>query len=235
MTPPADEMRSERATGGDVVGVSVLVALLAPYVYRTAAAAGGHEVTLVVALVLGVLASDFISGFLHWFADTFFAEETPLIGRTLIEPFREHHRDPLAMTRRSFLRMSHANVVATSAMLVAIWCARVVAPSPAPSVFTDAFIMSLACALWWTNQFHKWAHLAHVPRVVGWLQASGLILTPARHARHHTASHGREFCVTTGWLNPVLDRTQAFTAAERAFRALTAKVNARRWRPSTSS
>jgi ubiquitin-conjugating enzyme E2 variant len=217
-------MRWEPATGGDVVGVGVLVALLASFVYRTAAAAaGGHGAALVVALVLGVLAADFISGCLHWFADTFFAEDTPLIGRTLIESFREHHRDPLAMTRRSFLRMSHANVVATSVMLVAVWCLRVVAPSPDPSVFTDAFIMSLACALWWTNQFHKWAHLPRVPRAVAWLQASGLILSPARHARHHAASHGREFCVTTGWLNPLLDGAQVFTAAERVIRALQRK------------
>lgn len=215
-------MRWERATGGDVVAVGVLAALLAPFVYRTAVAAvaGGHAAALVVALVLGVLASDFITGFLHWFADTFFAEETPLIGRTLIEPFREHHRDPLAMTRRSFLRMSNANVVATTVMLVAVWCGRGVFASRPPSVFADAFIMSLAGALWLTNELHKWAHVARAPRPVAWIQATGLILTPARHARHHTGSHGREFCVTTGWLNPILDRTGAFTAAERVIRAL---------------
>ena len=141
---PRDEMGWERSTGGDVVGVGVLLALLAPYACRTveAAAAGGHGIALGVALVLGVLAADFITGCLHWFADTFFAEDTPLIGQAVIESFREHHRDPLAMTRRSFLRLSHANVIATSLMLVAVWCWRgVVAPSPAPSVFTDAFII----------------------------------------------------------------------------------------------
>ena len=54
-----------------------------------------------------------------------------------------------------------------------------------------------------------------MPRPVAWLQGAGLILTPARHARHHTASHAGAYCVTTGWLNPLLDRLQAFAAAER--------------------
>ena len=39
-------------------------------------------------------------------------------------------------------------------------------------------------------------------------------------ARHHTASHAGAYCVTTGWLNPLLDRLQAFAAAERLIRAL---------------
>ena len=108
MSPRADDVRWERATVGDVVAASVLLALLAPFAYRTtvALAAGGHGVALAVALLLGVLTADFLTGCLHWLADTFFAEDTPLIGRAVIEPFREHHRDPLAMTRRSFLRVS---------------------------------------------------------------------------------------------------------------------------------
>ncbi|MFN8642326.1 MAG: fatty acid desaturase CarF family protein [Candidatus Binatia bacterium] len=93
-----------------------------------------------------------------------------------------------------------------------------------PSIFGAAWLTSLSVALWLTSQFHKWAHVARVPRPVRWLQASGVILTPARHARHHAASHGRGFCVTTGWLNPLLDRLQAFSTAERLIRAVQRKL-----------
>ena len=218
MPPGADDQGWEGATLGDVIAASVLLALLAPLAYRTAAAlaAGGHGLALAAALLLGVLAADFVGGCVHWLADTFFAEDTPLIGKVLIEPFREHHRDPLAMTRRSFLRVGNSNVVATSVMLVVVWYWR---RGSAPGVFTDAWITTLAGALWLTNQFHKWAHVSRVPPAVAWLQATGLILTPARHARHHTGSHTRGFCVTNGWLNPVLDRVGVFTAAERLIRA----------------
>ena len=56
--------------------------------------------------LLGYLAGDLMSGVVHWFCDTFFEEDTPLIGRVLILPFREHHRDPLAMTRHGFAEIA---------------------------------------------------------------------------------------------------------------------------------
>ncbi len=210
----------ERGTAGDVVATGVLLALLAPFAYRAAAAVpDGHASAVVAATLAGVLVSDLATGCLHWLADTFFRADTPLIGRAVVEPFREHHRDPLAMTRRSFLRVSSSNVVATAALLAALWLWRGIA-APPPSAFGDAFVTSLACAFWLTNQFHTWAHLPRVPRAVAWLQGAGLILSPARHARHHAAPGDRAFCVTTGWLNPVLDRLGAFTVAERLVRAV---------------
>lgn len=38
------------------------------------------------ALLLGYLAADILSGTVHWFCDTFFSEDTPLIGQVLIRP-----------------------------------------------------------------------------------------------------------------------------------------------------
>jgi len=82
-------------------------------------------------------------------------------------------------------------------------------------VFADVWLTSLACGLVLTNQVHKWAHLPRVPQPVVWLQRAGLILSPQRHARHHASPDGRAFCVTTGWLNPVIDRAGIFTGLER--------------------
>ncbi len=75
---------------------------------------------------------------------------------------------------------------------------------------------SLASAL--TNQFHQWAHLPVVPGPVDWLQRHGLILPPAHHLGHHSGDHSARYCVTSGWLNPLLDRTRAFARAERLLR-----------------
>ena len=61
-------------------------------------------------VALGYLASDFFSGIVHWFCDTFFEEDTPLVGRMLIEPFREHHRDPLAMTHHGLAEIAGPEV-----------------------------------------------------------------------------------------------------------------------------
>ena len=45
-------------------------------------------------VLIGYLAADFLSGTVHWFCDTFFNAKTPLIGRFLIQPFRDHHSQP---------------------------------------------------------------------------------------------------------------------------------------------
>jgi ubiquitin-conjugating enzyme E2 variant len=206
----------EPATPADVVAAGVFCVLLAPFAYGAAAAlvSGDGVPWIVAAILLGLLGADLVTGTVHWACDTFFTEQTPVIGRHVIESFREHHRDQLAMTRRAFLRLSNSNVVGTSVVL-AILCWRRVASDETPSAFADAWITSLAGALMLTNQLHKWAHQPRVPALVARLQAWGLILSPAEHARHHTGDHARAYCVTTGWLNPLLDGLGVFATCER--------------------
>lgn len=55
--------------------------------------------------ILGGLAADLVSGVVHWFCDNFFREDSLLVGRMLIRPFREHHRNPLGMTSHCFLEL----------------------------------------------------------------------------------------------------------------------------------
>jgi Lipid desaturase domain len=67
---------------------------------------GIHAALLLgLALTAGYLAADLVSGLVHWFGDRFFEEDTPIIGRVFIVPFREHHRDPLVMTRHDALEL----------------------------------------------------------------------------------------------------------------------------------
>src|SRR6185503_4949701 len=75
---------------------------------------------VVVGVALGYLAADFFSGIVHWFCDTFFEETTPLIGRMLIEPFREHHRDALAMTRHGLAEIAGNSCLAVAPLLGAV-------------------------------------------------------------------------------------------------------------------
>ena len=173
-----------------------------------------------LAAVLAYLAADLATGIVHWFCDTFYSEETTIIGRALIEPFREHHRDPLAITRRGFFEVNSSNCLAMIPVLAAAyWRGGSVHDGPTAAL-ADGFLLCLAPAVSLTNQFHKWAHAPRVPRIVGWLQRARLILPPSHHARHHQPGESRAFCVTSGWCDPLLDRLEVFPRLERRLRAL---------------
>ena len=76
------------------------------------------------------------------------------------------------------------------------------------------FALSLTFCVLMTNQVHKWAHQDRPPLIVRLLQRVGLLLTPEHHQRHHTGDHLSHYCITTGWLNPVMDRSRVFRISE---------------------
>jgi ubiquitin-conjugating enzyme E2 variant len=164
-----------------------------------------------VSLPVGVLIADFASGVVHWLADEFFHEDTPVLGTLLIRPFREHHRDPLAITRHGWLEVSGNNALVCLPLLAWVWGGTAAA---APGPPWTAVVLTTTLAVVLTNQVHKWAHAERVPRIVAALQSRGILLSPQRHARHHERLD-RAYCVTTGWLNAPLDAIRLFPRAAR--------------------
>ena len=160
---------------------------------------GAEAALLLLAAGAGYALADVASGLTHWFCDTFFREDTPGIGPVLISPFREHHRDPAAMTRHGFLELTGNSCLGVSPLLG-------IAAGWPVSPILDSGLVAFGLALFGTNLFHKWAHSEKVPRVVAWLQRWQLILNPERHRVHHTPPNTSAYCVTNGWMNALLDR-----------------------------
>lgn len=163
---------------------------------------------------IGYLLADLLAGLVHWIADRHFGRDTPVLGPTLIAPFRDHHADAVEMSRHGFCEVSGHNAIATLPLALALLA------TPSPDGFAGSLLgctgLALTLALFLTNQFHAWAHAETPPAFARRLQRLGLILTPERHARHHRAGHDRAYCVTSGWLNPPLDRLRLFDRLERA-------------------
>jgi ubiquitin-conjugating enzyme E2 variant len=155
---------------------------------------------LLAAALIAYIAGDLASGLVHFFCDTFFEEDSPLIGRLLIHPFREHHRDPLRMTAHSFAELNGNSCLAMLPTMAAAAFYRDRIPP-----FLLAAILFFHLSLFATNLFHRWAHVAVVPAPVRWLQKHWLILTPAAHRAHHRNGRGA-YCITSGWMNRPLDR-----------------------------
>ena len=132
-----------------------------------------------------------LTGFVHWFCDTFFDETTPVIGPGLIAPFREHHRDPLLMTRHGFLELTGSSFRGLAPLLRAVRLA-----GQLGSIGLNAFVFALAAGAVATNLLHRWAHDPAPPAFARVLHRLGVVLTPStsragitrRHTRPATAS-----------------------------------------------
>lgn len=177
----------------------------------------------VIALLipLGIVLGDFVSGFVHWGADSYFHYNTPLVGAAFIKPFRLHHIYPKDICTHNLVSVS-GNTCILAVPLLSV-CTYLLWDDDSPAWLAAGIfltgIMSLATVL--TNLFHKWAHLAErAPRIVKWLQSKHLVLPADHHQVHHTAPFNRYYCITNGWLNPLLDRIQFFPRMEAGLRKI---------------
>ena len=167
---------------------------------------------LAVSGLAGFLFADFISGFLHWAGDTLGDESTPLFGPNFVRPFRDHHTDQKGITRHDFIETNGNNCIVSVPVVVLL-----LFKMPTQPGFWFYASAAMAFGTWFvfcTNQFHKWAHADQVPGIVRRLQRWGLILSPEHHAIHHAAPHDKYYCITAGWLNPLLYRLRFFRICE---------------------
>ena len=169
--------------------------------------------------LLGLIFGDFITGLVHWAADTYCEENTPVIGRSLVKPFRVHHARPLEICEHGIIE-TIGNACIPAVPLLSVFLALTVSGGlssySAFTVFTGVVTVGVTVA---TNQFHKWAHQDAPPPPVRVLQGVGIILGPEHHQAHHTAPFKSNYSITNGWLNPLLNRTHFFRMLEHMFRA----------------
>ena len=167
---------------------------------------------LLAAFASAFLAADLFSGLVHWAADSWGSADLPLIGPAFLRPFREHHVDPVAITRHDFVETNGNNCIVSLPLIAGVLCI----PRNGNGVYTFFAAFWGAVTLWVlaTNQFHKWAHAHRPPAWVAFLQRVHLILPPTHHQIHHTAPFHRYYCITSGWLNAPLTWIRFFPSLE---------------------
>jgi palmitoyl-[glycerolipid] 3-(E)-desaturase len=148
-------------------------------------------------------AADLGSGVYHWAVDNYGSSETPLVG-TQIAAFQGHHQRPWVITQREFcnncsLTFKPAGIAA--ALLLSI---SLLGASPAPwDVFAATAIVFIAMS----QQLHAWSHMkkSELPRLIVSLQDLGLIISRKAHGAHHKSPFNINYCIVSGWCNPLLD------------------------------
>jgi hypothetical protein len=165
-----------------------------------------------LAVLLALPAADFISGVVHWSADTWGNEQWPVIGERFLRPFRVHHIAPEDLCRRSFLDCNGD---------VAMLCVPVLFATLFMPNVAGLFLVAFCAWTLPTNQIHKWAHLPTPPRFVRALQCVGLILRTQHHSGHHTSPYTANYCIVNGWCNPLLNTIDFWRRAERTISRIT--------------
>jgi len=174
---------------------------------------------LVIGAVCGALFADFMSGLVHWGADTWGTLDWPLVGGTFIRSFREHHVAPTEMCEHDFFETNGDNFMLSLIPLFIFsrkdlfWSSNT-EEVPLVEIFSGMFWLTAALYIAMTNQFHKWAHAPKPSALVTLLQNCWLILPRFHHSLHHRPAFEGHYCITTGWLNPLFDGTKFWRMLE---------------------
>ena len=176
---------------------------------------------IVPALLLGIIIGDFVTGVVHWAADTYCSEDTPIIGQSLIKPFRMHHVDPKEICSHGIVNtLGNTCILGVPLLALCIillsWPASISALI-AFALLTTVIVVGVTVI---TNQLHKWAHQDDPPGAVRLLQKTRIILEPKHHEAHHSEPFNSHYSITNGWVNPLLNKVKFFRRLERALRFL---------------
>ncbi len=160
-------------------------------------------IDLLLGLVAAIALADFLSGFWHWIEDRYFDERWPIIGEYIAKPNSLHHAHPTAFLNQSYWSRNWTTILPAAGALAITAACR----SPWWVLLSIAMVSQ-------ANELHAWAHRRVKSRWIRGLQELGLLQSVPHHMAHHRDPFSRHYCVMTDWLNPVLDRTRFWFAAE---------------------
>merc|ERR1711871_782587 len=144
--------------------------------------------------------TDWMSGLLHVVLDNPVMNTWPVVGPEA-KAFQGHHYDPTAVARgnwMNFLREHHILVF----LVMAIYL--VVKPSsPGLMLFSLHF-------MWMSHVMmaaHRWSHTnpKYLTSMVKFMMSYHIMMNVQHHSAHH-ASYDCNFCIFSGWMNPLLNQ-----------------------------
>jgi len=152
-----------------------------------------------VKLILLILLTDFVTGFVHFWIDQYGREDMPLVGKSVISLNINHHMHPMEMTKRSYWSLTWTSWVLGFVILL-LWFV----------AFRQLNWEVVFFVLYGAqgNIIHKWSHRTKSQNgyVITLLQKWKLIPDKHQHRHHHRSPFDTYFCVMTVFLNPILER-----------------------------
>eukprot|EP00698_Gefionella_okellyi_P020563 TRINITY_DN6466_c0_g1_i1.p1 TRINITY_DN6466_c0_g1~~TRINITY_DN6466_c0_g1_i1.p1 ORF type:complete len:298 (+),score=27.79 TRINITY_DN6466_c0_g1_i1:77-895(+) len=198
----------------EMISVFAIFAMTALHMRNLHSVISSSNILVVIfAFFCSLLMADFVSGFVHWFADSWGTVEWPIIGRALIRSFREHHVDPSEICNHDFFETNGDScTLAIPFQLGIFWVNWNSGTSTALFWYTFGVFLVFISVI--TNEFHKWAHSVDPPAIAKVLMKCGLILKNRDHYVHHRRPFDTYYCITNGWLNPFLSTIRFWRVLE---------------------
>jgi len=165
--------------------------------------------TTLISGFLSIIVANFLSGLVHWTANTWGSIKIPIIGN-YIKSFREHHVNPSEINQHDYIETNGDNCLVALPLLLYV------------NIMEEkVFLVWLATWIAITNQIHKWSHMNNAPNYIRFLQKNRMILSKRDHHQHHIKPFDCNYCITTGWLNPILTKIGFWRGLEKIITLIT--------------
>eukprot|EP00210_Caulerpa_lentillifera_P006755 g6455.t1 len=180
------------------------------------------SISTVLAVLTSFITADLLSGVYHWAIDNYGDKTSPMFGKQ-IEGFQRHHRYPWTITYRQFCNNIHpiCSPAAMTSLLILLLSS--------PPVF-DVFYSTGCSFVILSQQFHAWAHTR--PKELNpWvlkLQKAGVLISTSVHCLHHRKPFNCNYCIVSGFWNPILDQSGILYSLEKVIYLYTG-VKPRSW------
>ncbi|KAK7200178.1 ubiquitin-conjugating enzyme-like protein [Novymonas esmeraldas] len=183
-------------------------------------------------IVAAMALADLVSGLTHWGLDTWGTPDTPVFGN-FIRSFREHHVDQTAMCKHDFIETNADTTLPLLPVLLlqyaCVWSVNrsgngYVANLHVGNIGLHVFLCTFFVFVAMTNEIHKWSHQPKQSRAVRTAMNIGILLSPIAHRKHHKDPFDRSYCITTGWLNPLLDSIHFWRRLESLVTSMTGEI-----------
>jgi hypothetical protein len=160
----------------------------------------------VLLVAFSLIVTDLISGILHVVLDNPRSLELPSI-RALAEGFQRHHENPTGIYEMPLYQHIYVMHMPLTLLFVAVL--------PFQDAGMHVVFLSMVLAIHVMQMAHLWAHLPaeRVPRLVGLLHRSRLLIGKRQHDLHHRAPFDKDFCIMSGICNRPLNAGVALIGA----------------------
>lgn len=152
------------------------------------------------------ITADFITGFIHWWEDTYGNPKWPIIGKYVVEPNLIHHKNPAIMLAGSYWNRINTSFFAVVLVGGTFWWIGLRS--------WQLIVCLLFCVQ--GNEIHAMSHRPDKAngKLVLFLQKTGILQSKKTHRWHHKAPYETNFCIMSDFINPILNRIEFWRKLE---------------------